>query len=84
MCVLVWFVLCSFLSPVHGAKDETFAQTIRNEIKELKTRQNLCDARVTELEAVVKELKEHNGKLEVRLWMVLENFKQCENLIFLF
>ncbi|XP_060608026.1 complement C1q tumor necrosis factor-related protein 3-like [Ruditapes philippinarum] len=61
------YVLYLVTVGIHGSQEEYVVRNILNEITALKTRQNSCDKKVSELEAVVDELQRRNDKLDQEL-----------------
>jgi peptidoglycan hydrolase CwlO-like protein len=64
MLVFVCFVYYLAVASAHGIQEESFRKNIMNEITALKTRQNSCDKKVSELQAVVDELQRQNYELK--------------------
>jgi exonuclease VII small subunit len=69
--MLVFFVWLVFylatVTGLHGIQEESFMQSIMNEIMELKTRQNSCERYKVELEEVVNKLKTRQHSYEAKV-----------------
>ena len=82
MVVVILFLLYSLAAHVHGMQNDISLQKIINELSELKTRQDLCDAelkmRQNTCDAEVLELKAVVGKLEKEMLEIRESMVLIE------